>query len=278
MHLVFSVFIAWHVDVFLSFTGWFGASFSKRKFFSLYGVVAFYSCTSILVGRLAFGLPIPFRITGGWFGNTYLCLLLVAPLVNASIEALVNKGWQVALAGWLGFAAVMFVNWFSCPSFIGLAAFDIHSHTLVQMVFVYYTVRLFRLFNLVDRVRFWHVMTVIGLYFCAIALFASVALAKAHVSGSVLRPDFVSFRTNYIAPHVIFVSIAVFFLFMKFLYLPSWLGSMCMRMAPNMFGVYLVHDTTCYGLVLRNWLGENLVGGGMGKSRNGGFHCVFSMF
>lgn len=223
----FWTLILWHVDTFIALSGWFGIKFSLKKFARLYGTIAFYSIVSFTVGRYCLGITVPFRITGGWYGNTYLCLMLVVPLLNEGINGLVAKGARFAWYAWLGFAVVMFVNWMSGNSYISLVAYDIGPFSLVQMVFVYFTVRLARLTDVAKMIRWQHIVLVMIFYCCA----------------AVVLPS----RTNYIAPHTIAMAVAMLTLFEKYVKAPKWLEHVAVWAAPSMFGVYLLHEVTCFG-------------------------------
>ena len=225
--IAFYYLLFWHVDGFLSLSGRFGIKFSLGKFWRLYSVIVFYSVLSIVIGHLCLGVKVPFRITGGWYGNTYLCLMLVVPLLNEGINGLVAKGARFAYCAWLGFAVVMFVNWMSGNSYIGLIAYDIGPFSLVQMVFVYFTVRLVRLTDIAKVIRWPHLVLVIGFYCCV----------------AVVLPS----RTNYIAPHTIAMAVAMLTLFEKYVKAPKWLEHVAVWAAPSMFGVYLLHEITCFG-------------------------------
>lgn len=167
-------------------------------------------------------------LDGGWFGNTYLCLMLIVPFINAGVENLVMKGKRVAWLAWAGFAIVILVNWVSRNHYFGILAYDIAPFTLVQMAFVYLTVRLIRLTDIVERLKAWHVVLAV-IVFVLGCLFAGSA------------------RTNYVAPHVIAMAIAMLLLFEKFIRVPQWLGRVCVWAAPSMFGVYLLHEVSSYG-------------------------------
>ena len=137
--LLFLLLIRWHVDVFLSFSGWFGIKFSPQKFLKIWGLVAFYSLISIVVGRCLLHKPTPFKIDGGWFGNAYLCLMLIAPVLNAAIDNLVEKGRKTAWLAWGGVAAVMTICWASQNFYLGIGSWGIMSHSLSQMIYIYLT-------------------------------------------------------------------------------------------------------------------------------------------
>lgn len=228
MDVVYGLFLMWHVDAFLSLSGWFGVRFAVKKFLKLWCLIAFYSVISILVGRLFLGEVTRLGITGGWYGNTYLCLMLVSPLLNAGVEGLAVKGKKVLAFAWCGFAVVMWVNWLSGNSYLSLVAYDIGPCSLVQMVFVYVTVRVVRLTGLNAHVRLWHLAVIL----------------VAFIGGCLILPYN---RTNYIAPHVVAMAVALLLFFEKFARIPDWIGRICVWAAPSMFGVYLIHEVSSYG-------------------------------
>lgn len=99
--------IRWNVDAFLALSGWFGMKFSLKKFGKLWGFVAFYSAISIVVGRFIMGVATPIKIDGEWFGNAYLCLLLIVPYEpscfgrifhRVPLQFLVERGFSPELA------------------------------------------------------------------------------------------------------------------------------------------------------------------------------------
>lgn len=244
LNALFSYLICWHVDAFTALSGWFGIKTRFGKFLKIYGIVVFYSCLSIFVGRFFLGMNVPLRITGGWYGNTYLCLMLIAPLLNAGIDSLAQKGrGQLGLA-WLGFAAVVWINWFSGNSYVGFIAYDVAPFTLIQLAFVYITVRAIRKTELVNCIRLWHLIAM-GVIFVCIA----IALPGP--------------RLNYLAPHTIAMSVVMLVLFEKYLRFPNWMVRMSSWMAPSMFGIYLLHEVCCFGRSLFRFPLNALTGRGM---------------
>lgn len=226
--MIFLLLIRWHVDVFVGLSGWFGMTFSARKFGKIWGLMVFYSLVSIIVGRFGMGVSTPLMVNGGWFGNTYLCLMLVVPVLNAAIENLVARGSRAAWLAWAGFAAMMMFNWISRNCYFGVLAWDVFSHSLVQMVFVYFTVRLFRLTGVVEHVRLWHIGAAILVFVVGCFVFGKA-------------------RTDYIAPYTIAMAIALLVAFDKFIHFPQWLARACVWAAPSVFGVYLLHGPTSFG-------------------------------
>lgn len=56
-------------------------------------------------------------------------------------------------------------------------------------------------------------------------------------------------RVSYLAPHVIAMAVAMLVLFDRFVKCPNWLGRLCVRLAPSMFGIYLLHEPSCFGRI-----------------------------
>ena len=96
----FFALLTWHVDGFLSISGWFGIKFAWSKVVRMYGIVCFYSLLSIAYGIVfhpaGYGLK-DIKISGGWYGNTYLFLMFLAPFINCGVESLAQKGKRVLL-------------------------------------------------------------------------------------------------------------------------------------------------------------------------------------
>ena len=103
------VCVIWNVDCFLGISGWFGIRFSWKKVWKLYSQILFYSVLSALY--LFFFDHAKFTIAnvkvyGGWYGSTYLFLMLIAPLLNMIVDrasvlprAEVLKAWGLSAFG-----------------------------------------------------------------------------------------------------------------------------------------------------------------------------------
>lgn len=236
---VFALF-TWHVDGFLAISGWFGIKFDWRKVARLYGVMCFYSFLSIGYGLLfrPNGYSInDIKISGGWFGNTYLFLMFLAPFLNGGIDSLAMRGRRALLWAWAGLAIVFTLQWTPIGIKIGVCHSGESVFSLFTFVFVYLTVRLM---SILDLDYSWKRISLygLGLYMVGFGIF---------VASSMKGIDLVSKMHNYRAPYVWFMACSMLLLFAKHIKLPNWLGNMCMVLGPSMFSVYLIHNTTSFG-------------------------------
>ncbi len=95
------------VPGFVAISGWYGIRFTWKKWFAVWGITAFYSVASFFVAHLAVDLgwvvKVPsLKISGGWFIGPYLVLMLLAPVLNAGLDALHKTGNSKLLCAWGG--------------------------------------------------------------------------------------------------------------------------------------------------------------------------------
>lgn len=98
--LFFTTFIHWHVDAFVAISGWFGIKTTLKRFARLWGLMMFYNMIGCALTHWLYPSKFSWNqlfALGGWFGGCYLALMLMAPLLNAGIEALVQKSHKQAL-------------------------------------------------------------------------------------------------------------------------------------------------------------------------------------
>lgn len=110
----FTTLTYWHVDGFMSLTGWYGTKFSLLKASNLLGVILFYSFLGFLYSYFVRGLPIrgSICVTGGWFGNAYLAFLFVVPFINAAISKILEESKRRRCVIWLAFNLCFILGWF----------------------------------------------------------------------------------------------------------------------------------------------------------------------
>lgn len=231
--------IRWHVDAFVAISGWFGIKFRWSKVAKLIGVFAFYSCLSWCVkGRIG-------EVSGGWFGGTYLMLMFMAPLLNAGVECLIKESPRVALLAWSAFAAGMILNWLPHHAFTGCVPNGGGSHTILTLVFVYVTARMVSLAKspiLEQRLLRFCMPLSLG-----ICMFGGGYCLMRHFRGVPLSWDTVKWVTDYNSPAIWLIAIALVVFFVRKVQLPVWLDRVVSFLAPSMFGVYLLHETTVFG-------------------------------
>lgn len=245
---LFTTMICWHVDAFLSISGWFGIRFSWWKLLRLLGQISFYSCLSVafLLARAKEGADWSrIRLSGGWFGDNYLALMLLVPFLNAAIERLSGEYRKAAWSAWGLFALLMTFAWLPTHGFGLLAPRGVDGHSLMLFVFVYFTMRLVRLseFGRISK----RVLMLGGVLFVAMfAFFAlidriSIFFGAGHLSG--IGDVF----SAYHGPHVWIAAAALVLFFVWHVRVPDWLGRVVSFCAPSMFGIYLLHETTSFG-------------------------------
>lgn len=123
--------LMWHVPAFAAISGWFGIRFSWLKFLRVLGIIFFYSAVAIVYqgGRL--------KIDAGWYGGTYLGLMLVSPILNAAADSLCRRGGAKALSALGLFALMLFFNWLPRHGFTACAPRGVGGMTLVMLSFFF---------------------------------------------------------------------------------------------------------------------------------------------
>lgn len=98
-----SIFIMFHVDLFLLITGYFGVRNSKNGIVKTCLVSMFYTLllggiyTFIWGGKVAWSELMPFSRNPWWFMHVYLILLLIAPLLERFIEKATKREFYMLL-------------------------------------------------------------------------------------------------------------------------------------------------------------------------------------
>lgn len=261
--LLFTAFIAWHVDVFIAITGWFGATFSPSKIIRFVGLMAWYSllsiCWTFYVDRSSLSIK-DIGINGGWFGSTYLMLLCVIPFVNSAIERLSMLPRRSVWLIWGVVASAYLLSWFPGHLLLPFSPAGVSGQSLFLFVFIYASVRLVRIFYDVQAIskRFfvWACMA----FAAVMSICGTLALIYRWHKGMTLNGRcFGAWTTcGYDAPHVWILAIAIVIFFVVKVRVPHWLGRVCGFLAPSMFGVYLMHTVTSFGELLyvypQKWL------------------------
>lgn len=222
------------VDAFILISGWYGVSFSFKKIVKLLWM-GLYASLLVLV-LTAFNGQICFRYSLGWYGLAYLALLVLAPLINAGVEYVCERG--IAFQFWLAYSTLIILSWvpiaslsfdFCIPGFGGIS--------VNTMVYVYVTGRLLRYWNWADAIKQHTVVLLFLLLFVVNLIFAYMSWKTADMGS--LNLLFSCWRVND-SPLVLGMA-TCFFLMMYKLVPPNWLGRMAVILAPSMFSVYLIH-------------------------------------
>lgn len=135
----FHAMLIWHVPAFVAISGWYGIKFTWRKFARLWGLVFFYSVVGFAITYLEHGAVSlnKFRVDGGWFGATYLGLMLISPFLNAALERLRQLPVMETLAI-VGLGMLMItLNWLPRQLYTGVAPKGCGGSTLVMLASIY---------------------------------------------------------------------------------------------------------------------------------------------
>ena len=90
VHAVFTLsYFATNAFVFIS--GWYGIRFKPKKVWHLLELGLYAAVVNFLLSKIAIG-EWSLMISLGWFGNSYLALLLISPLLNYGLDALDSRG------------------------------------------------------------------------------------------------------------------------------------------------------------------------------------------
>ena len=187
--------LLWCVDGFVFISGWYGIRFAPSKVLRFLGVTLFASVLALAIGvvlgawnisddgfiRKAYSM-----IIGHWFVSAYLILLLVAPVLNAALELVMDKGVaKIAFP----FGLLLFGSWSrSLPILSGLlpSSSGLGEYTGLSLIGVYMTARIVR--HLYDSSRlnrrwlkygFWNSLPMCALGFGGYSSFCAVIVASA---------------------------------------------------------------------------------------------------
>jgi len=169
---ILTALITWHVDGFVVISGWFGIKFKVVKWIRLYSVILFYS----LIDFIASG---HWNFACGWFGASYLLLMLIAPFIDLGVEALMAKPYNERLGYFSLLVMAMVLSWLPIASIVGMGftAVGISSHSLACIVFLYIVARLFRRSNINIDPRCFLLLAILG-YFMMIGIVSCVSSAR----------------------------------------------------------------------------------------------------
>lgn len=250
--VLFSLAIFWCVDGFIAISGWYGIKFSLMKFLRLWGVIIFYSFVRFLIAIFLLDHPLTdsLKVMTGWFGSCYLAFMFLAPLINRAVQYIVKSDRVKAYLIWGVFNVGMFLCW-KPLSVVSGVSWGCSEFSIQTFFLVYVNMRFIRALDLQRCVKLWHVWGIGGGYLLFVILFSVLpAMIKiASSGGGVSQLTWVGY-TRYNSPHCVLMAIAMFLLFHNFLKIPKIVGAMAQKMAPLMFGVYIIHEATGIGRMI----------------------------
>jgi len=231
------------VDGFVAISGLYGIRFHLKKFVALIGSILY---TSLGLSFAAF----LFWITGtvnqlmisagvGWFGQCYLALFSIAPLVCMPERIAQQRFGMVAFVGVLGL--VICGNWYVTAMGIGGIP-GCGTHTFGCLLFVYCAMRVASTWLGVRPVSTWILITIIGLLYAIYiaAILPSMPMVDQNLASKVCEWG------GYNAPVVIVIAISLVFLFSK-IRVPEWGERILHIVTPSLLPVYILHDAHCFG-------------------------------
>lgn len=186
-------------------------------------------------------------MTAGWFGETYLMLMMVAPLLEICLSGVCRLPYRDVFRLWGLFALAMFLSWVPCGMFSAVHGSGAGGYTITMMVFLYLTVRIVRVMNV--SISCWMIGVAVLVFLAgttAVWFGFEVVGVQDRVFGGVRGGRY----DMYNAPYVWMMAVAMLILFAKFIKIPKSIGVIVNFLAPSMFGIYLCHDATLYGPLL----------------------------
>lgn len=231
-------FGVWATNVFAFITGWYGMRFKPEKIYKMLAL-GLYAAFLLCIGSYFMHGGVRFAYSLGWFGNAYLALFLLSPLINAAIETLTkNDDVRPLRNTWIIYSFAMLLNWLPLSYFnIDLKMLGFEAHSVNQLLYIYVTAQYLRRsgfyehFTLVQMLVSFIVLAVVGFVWSAVAGFLHTEL---------MRSLFVGTR-DYNSPLVLLMSVSLFGIFNK-VDTFGRLGNVCVFLAPSMFSIYLIHE------------------------------------
>lgn len=235
------------VDGFLSISGWFGVKFSWRKCGVLSGQILYYailgSAFSLVAARMGWIERPIFAVGNAWYGVAYLALMMVSPILNAGMDALLTTGR--ARASVVVVCVLFVVDYLSRAFGLGFSVNGFGSHTFATFLVVYCLSYLARRVYLPRYEKQVLLGGAVALVFY-VALFAGFGYAARQPVSCV---DVVSRLGFYNCPLVMAIAFSAVLLFSK-LKVGNGVARVASFIAPSMFAVYLIHDASPIGKML----------------------------
>ncbi len=227
------------VDAFAFISGWYSVRFKLKKFIGMLGLGAFASLVLYILSSLVMGEGI-FRFSLGWFGNAYLGLMVLAPLINCGIDEFYRTGRKMLYVIWFVYLALMTCCILPLRT-IGLEIVPPGwgGHTANTVLFMYFTGRV--LSKTIGENKLGIARLLCSFVLLELVLFGWSAVSRILRTGGGTGALLQLRMWDYCSPVVIALACVVFLLFLE-LRFPRWLCEICAYIAPSMFSVYLLHE------------------------------------
>lgn len=259
----FTVLVCWHTDGFLAISGWYGIRFRWSRFIGLLGQLAFYGALSLLYCWLSGAgcRDVTYGFMGGWFGSSYLVLMLLSPLMNRAFES----GWEnrrgLVLTGVGLLAAALFASWITGRFGAGMAQLkNFGVHSVLLLVYLYCVARVLRKLFETRKPRFGWLVACMALFVAALPVYHLADVLHQRMTGVGIH-GIGAYFAAFDAPHTVMMAFALLLLFVYYVRLPQWCCNLATRLSPYLFGIYLCHATTSFGgrfYEVEHWLVNTL--------------------
>ena len=223
-------------DTFVLLSGWYGIKFRWSKIIRFMGLGLFVSLLLFFLAKKT-GIDSSFKYSLGWFGASYMGLLLLSPIINDCL----NDRW------WWFYAAAMFLNWLPLRYFgVSFAIPGWGGISFNTLCFMYVTGRVLRKTDWVRKVTsFQALATFTVLMVINIVWAAAAGFSKPN---SFIYSLLIGTRDNN-SPLAIALAVSIFLMF-RGMVIQSFIGRISAFIAPSMFSVYLLHEG-CNGQLSR---------------------------
>ncbi|MEG2062290.1 MAG: acyltransferase family protein [Kiritimatiellia bacterium] len=236
------------VDGFVFISGYYGLRFAPSKVIRLMGIAA-VAITIAWVGGVILGITetlsvkrlIKSLISDNWFLYAYLALMLLAPVVDAALNATPTRKLPMILVPFLGLTFVWSYGLTlpiigSClPRISGLG-----SYTFVMMLGVYTVARLCHRFDLGQWLTRRRICCIVPV----LLLIVGMGFGE------------------YDSPFAVSLAMVMFILFSR-IQLSRRMGQFVLLLAPSMFAVYLLHDNDTGRFLIREIMKWGVEGYGL---------------
>ncbi|MEG2414665.1 MAG: hypothetical protein RSB74_01935, partial [Kiritimatiellia bacterium] len=232
---------------FVFISGYYGLRFAPSKIIRLIGIalvarVIAYGCGIYLeIESISIIRAAQYLIRGNWFLYAYLALMLLAPVVDAALNATPTRKLPMILVPFLGLTFVWSYGLTlpiigSClPTTLGLG-----SYTFVMMLGVYTVARLCHRFDLGQWLTRRRICCIVPV----LLLIVGMGFGE------------------YDSPFAVSLAMVMFILFSR-IQLSRRMGQFVLLLAPSMFAVYLLHDNDTGRFLIREIMKWGVEGYGL---------------
>ena len=230
------------VNIFVLISGWFGIRPSKKGFLNL-----IFQCLFFLIGIYVFSLVAgiadysPKGILKGiancfvltqtkWFIKAYICLYIIAPILNAYVEKVSKRDFMYMLIAFFTFQTIY--SWIT-----GAAAFFMGGYSTISFMGLYLLARYTRLYP--NKLTTLSYKTDLLIFCLSVIVITGVSYISI-IAGTNINPKFLFFSSimySYVNPIVILMSLYILLFLSKIPFsnnFVNWLGA-------SSFAVYLFH-------------------------------------